>query len=316
MDMSSKPPKLSKLHPLFSQEAGMDNFKRGWGFLKQSWQMARADKDLVKPSIYALFAGFIVTLILVIPIGAISFFLQGSKGGQIIIYVLGAALIFIQYIVGYIFSSMTVYLIYGYLAEGDGRMDKAWAIVKRDVWDIASLAAASTSVSLLKSMVRGKGQNGGRNFLAGLIEAVWTEAAFLILPAMVIEDINLKAGIKRATQIIKDNLLLVGISTVGVKAIVGLIGFLLGALGIAIGIVAGAGIISVSQDSTAWFIAGVVLGILIATPFIMVATIISSYTSTAYHTCLYLWVRDVEHARQAGQMEPVPAPSPLATALQ
>ncbi len=186
----------------------MESLGRGWGFLKQSWQMAMADKDLIKPSIYALFAGFIVTLVCIIPIGVISFLLHGTQVGNVIIYVLSAILIFIQYMVGYVFSAMTVYLIYGYLAEGDGRMDKAWAVVKRDGWDIASLAAASTAVNLLKSLVRGRGRSGGRNLLAGLIETVWTEAAFLILPAMVIEDINLKKGIQRAGQIIKDNLLL------------------------------------------------------------------------------------------------------------
>lgn len=294
----------------------MDSLKRGWAFLKQSWQMAMADKDLIKPSIYALLAGFIVTLILVIPIGVISYLLQNFNWGQYIIYILGAILIFIQYMVGYIFSAMTVYLIYGYLAEGDGRMDKAWAIVKRDGWDIASLAAASTAVNLLKSAVRGKGRSGIRNFLSGLIETVWTEAAFLILPAMVIEDINLKDGIKRATQIIKDNLLLVGISTVGVKTITGLIGFLLGALGVGLGFGVGLGIVSASQGSVAGLITGVTLGILIATPFIMFATVISTYTATAYHTCLYLWARDVERARQAGQTGEVSAPSPLATVLQ
>jgi len=211
---------------------------------------------------------------------------------------------------------MTVYLIYGYLAEGDGRMDKAWAIVKRDVWDIASLAAASTAVNLLSSAVRGKNGGGGRNFLAGLIETVWTEASYLILPAMVIEDINLKAGIKRATQIIKDNLILIGISTVGVKAIVGIVSFLLGAVGVALGLGLGLGIITVSQGSTAGLITGVTLGILIATPFILIATVISTYTATAYHTCLYLWARDEERARQAGQTGGVTAPSPLAAVLQ
>ncbi len=152
--------------------------------------------------------------------------------------------------------------------------------------------------------------------MAGLIETVWTEASYLILPAMVIEDINLKAGVKRATQIIKDNLLLVGISTVGVKAIVGLVSFILGALGVGIGLGVGVGIISVSQGSTAGLIIGVTLGILVATPFIMFATVINSYTATAYHTCLYLWARDVERARQAGETGVVMAPSPLASALQ
>jgi hypothetical protein len=294
----------------------MESFKRGWAFLKQAWQMAIKDKDLIKPSIYTLIAGFIVTLILVVPIGFVTFLLQDSLIGKYIIYVLWAIVIFIQYTVGYVFSAMTVYLIFGYLAEGDGRMDKAWAIVKRDVWDIASLAAASTAVNLFSSAVRGRGRGGGRSFLAGLIETVWTEASYLILPSMVIEDINLKAGIKRATQIIKDNLLLVGISTGGVKAIVGLVSFILGALGVGIGLGVGVGIVSVSQGSTAGLIAGVTLGILVATPFILFATVISTYTGTAYHTCLYLWARDVERARQAGETGVVTAPSPLASALQ
>lgn len=293
----------------------MDSLRRGWGFLKQSWQMAMADKDLIKPSIYALLAGFVVTLILAIPIGVISFLLQNFKGGQYVIYVLGAILIFIQFMVGYIFSAMTVYLIYGYLAEGDGRMDKAWAVVRRDFWDIASLAGASTVVNLIKGAVSGKGRSGGRNFLAGLIDTVWTEAAFLILPAMVIEDIDLKGGIKRAAQIIKDNLLLVGISTVGVKTITGLVGFLLSLLGIALGFGVGLGIVSAAQGSPGWVVTGVTLGILVATPFILFATIVGSYTATAYHTCLYLWARDVERARQSGQTAEVAAPSPLAAVL-
>jgi hypothetical protein len=293
----------------------MDSFKRGWAFLKQSWQMAMADKDLIKPSIYALIAGFIVTLVALVPIGIVSFLLQSSRIGQYVIYILGAILIFIQYMVGYIFSAMTVYLVYGYLAEGDGKMDKAWAVIKRDLWDIASLAAASTAVNLLKSAVRGKGRSGGRNLLAGLIDTVWTEAAFLILPAMVIEDINLKDGVKRAAQIIKDNLLLVGISTVGVKTVNGLIGFLLGVLGIGLGLGVGFGIITITNTSTFGLVSGIGLGVIIAGIFIMVATVVTSYTATAYHTCLYLWARDVEKAQATGSSAQVPAPGPLAAVL-
>jgi hypothetical protein len=294
----------------------MESIKRGWEFLKQSWQMALKDRDLIKPSIYSLIAGFIITLILVVPIGFATFLLQDTLYGRYVIYVLWAVVIFIQYITGYVFSAMTVYLIFGYLAEGDGRMDKAWGVVRRDLWDIASLAAASTLVNLLTSALRGRDRGAGRGLLAGIIETIWTEASFLILPAMVIEDINLKGGIKRATQIIKENLLLVGISTVGVKAIVGWVGFLLGAIGVALGLGVGLGIISVSQSSTVGLISGVTLGILIATPFILFATVISTYTATAYHTCLYLWARDVERARLEGQTGAVAAPGPLASVLQ
>jgi hypothetical protein len=295
----------------------MQSFSRGWSFLKQAWQMAFKDRDLIKPSFYALFAGFIVSVIF-IPLMIGSRFLTGGDNslvGQIILFVLGAIMIFVQYTVGYIFSAMTVYLIYGYLAEGDGVMSKAWAVVKRDFLDLMSLAAASTAVNLLKNAIKGKGTSGARNLFAGLLDAAWTEASFLILPAMVIEDINLKDGLKRAGSIIKNNLLLVGISTVGVKAVNGLIGFLLGALGIGLGFGAGFGIITVTDSSTIGLVSGIGLGVLIAGIFIMLATIVTSYTSTAYHTCLYLWARDVEKAQASGSSAQVQAPAPLAAVL-
>ena len=296
----------------------MESFSRGWSFLKQAWQMAGKDRDLIKPSIMALFAGFALSIVF-IPLMVGAGFLTGGENsliGQVALFVVGAVMIFVQYTVGYIFSAMTVYLIYGYLAEGDGVMSKAGAVVKRDFLDLMSLAAASTAVSLVRNAVRGKGRSGGRNMLAGLIDTVWTEAAFLILPAMVIEDINLKDALKRVGTIIKNNLLLVGISTVGVKAVNGLIGFLLGITGIGLGLGIGYGIIAVTGvENVIGLVGGIGLGVLVASVFIMVATVITSYTATAYHTCLYLWARDVEKSRAAGSSAQVEAPAPLAAVL-
>ena len=295
----------------------MQSFSRGWSFLKEAWSMAFKDKDLIKPSILALFAGLIVSIIF-IPLMIGAGFLSGGDNslfGRVILFILGALMIFIQYSVGYIFSAMTIYLVYGYLAEGDGVMSKAWDIVKREWLNILSLAAASSAVNLVKNQVRGKGRSMGRNFLSGLIDTVWTEAAFLILPAMVIERINLKDALKRSGNIIKNNLLLVGISTVGVRTVNGLIGFLLGALGIGLGFGVGFGIITVTNTSTFGLVSGISLGVIIAAVFIMVATVGTSYISTAYHTCLYLWARDVEKAQASGSSAPVLAPGPLAAVL-
>ena len=291
----------------------MESFRRGFAFLKQSYQMALADRDLIKPSILALLAGFLVTIIGSIPV-ILAFVVFGDRGfGQVIGYVLAAALIFVQFTVSYVFSAMTIHLIFGYLSEGDGRMDRAWAIVGRDFLDILSLAAASTVVNLLLSLVRGKGNQGGRNFLAGLINTIWTEATYLVLPAMVIEDTNLKESLQRATHIVRDNLLLVGVSTVGVRAVTGLIGFLLGGTGIALGFGVAFGAISLTNGATFGMIGGIGLGVLIAGLFIMVAVVIGSYTVTAYHTCLYIWARDVEKSGQSGAV--IAAPAPLAAVL-
>jgi hypothetical protein len=147
------------------------------------------------------------------------------------------------------------------------------------------------------------------------LEVLWTEAAFLILPAMVIEDMNLSNAAKRVAQIVKDNLLLVGVSTVGVRAVTGLIGFVLGLGGGVLGFAIGYGIIAVLGTGTLGLIFGIGLGVLIFLGFTMVASVINTYTSTAYHTCLYLWARNLEVAQTSGQPIRVAAPAPLAAVL-
>ena len=299
----------------------MQSFSRGWSFLTQAWQMAFKDKDLIKPSIYALLVGVIVSVIGIIPIVG-AYLLFGDSGlGQMLTFVLGALMVFANFVVTYIFSGMTAYLIFGYLSEGDGRMDKAWAIVQRDFFDLLTLAAASTAVNMLKSLANRRGRRGG-NILAGLarsatglLEVLWTEASFLILPAMVIDDLNLKDGAKRIWEITKSNLLLIGISTVGVRAVTGLIGFVLGVIGAVIGFGVGYGIIAVLGTGVAGLIIGIGLGAMIFFAFVLVASVIGSYTGVAYHTCLYIWARDAEKAQAVGQPIQVAAPAPLAAVL-
>lgn len=297
----------------------MESFSRGWSFLQQAWGMAFKDKDLLKPSVYALVVGMIVSVIGIIPLAIAYFIFGGSQAGNFVLFILGGVLVFAQFVVTYVFSGMTVYLIYGYLSEGDGRMDKAWAIVQRDFFDILTLAAASTAVNMLKSAAQ---RNRKNNVISGLmrsatslLETLWTEAAYLILPAMVIDDLNLKNSLQRVWNITKQNLLLIGISTVGVRWVTGLISFVFSAIGFAIAFVIGGGLGFISGGSTAISIVGIVIGALIFFTFVMVASIFSSYTNTAYHTCLYIWARDVETAKAQGNSVPVSAHAPLAAAL-
>jgi hypothetical protein len=300
----------------------MQSFSRGWSFLTQAWGMAFKDKDLIKPSIYALGVGFLVSIVGIIPIIGAYLLFSESGIGQVLTFVLGALMAFVNFAVTYIFSGMTAYLIFGYLSEGDGRMDKAWAIVRRDFFDILTLAAASTAVNMLKRLANRRNRRGGVNVLArlarsaaGLMEVLWTEAAYLILPAMVIDDLNLKDGVTRVWEITKNNLLLIGISTVGVRAVTGLIGFVLGAIGLVIGFGVGYGIVSVPGTGMIGLVIGIGLGAMIFFAFVLVASVISTYTGVAYHTCLYIWARDAEKAQAAGQSIQVAAPTPLAAVL-
>jgi membrane-anchored glycerophosphoryl diester phosphodiesterase (GDPDase) len=145
---------------------------------------------------------------------------------------------------------------------------------------------------------------------------LWTQAAYLILPAMIIDDLNLKDGAQKVWKITKENLLLIGISTVGVRAVTGLIGFVFGVIGLLIALAVGGGMVYLSGGSTVISVIGIALGALIFFTFVMVAGVFSSYTSTAYHACLYIWARDAEKAVAEGlEISQVPAPAPLAAVL-
>ncbi len=297
----------------------MQSFSRGWSFLKQAWEMAFKDKDLLKPSIYALVVGLIVSVLGIIPIVIAYLIFGGNAIGNLVLFTMGSILVFVQFVVTYVFSGMTVYLIYGYLTEGDGHMDKAWAIVRRDFIDILTLAAASALVSMLKSSSRRNGRDSLLSGLvrsaAGVLETLWTEAALLVLPAMIIDDLNLKDGLRRIWEITKENVLLIGISTVGVRLVTGLISFIFSAIGFVVAVGIGGGSAYLSGGITVVSIVGIVIGALIFFSFVMVASIFSSYTNTAYHTCLYIWARDVETAKADGSSVLVKAPAPLAAAL-
>jgi hypothetical protein len=302
----------------------MQSFSRGWSFLQQAWGMAFKDKDLIMPSIYSLIVGGIVSIVGAIPIIIVAIFLgDAGRIGQFVLAIMGGVLVFVNFVVTYVFSGMTAYLIYEYLTAGNGRMTTAWSIVRRDFLDLVTLAAVSTAVNMFKQAAqrnRGRGGIGGIvagviSSAAGLLEVLWTEVSFLILPAMVIEDMSLKDAAKRVAQIVKDNLLLVGISTVGVRAVTGLIGFVLGFGGLLLGLGLGYGIIAVMGTSTVGLVLGIGLGLMVFLFSTMIASVISTYTTTAYHTCLYLWARNVEVAQASGQPARVAAPAPLAAVL-
>ena len=297
----------------------MQSFSRGWNFLKQAWSMAFKDKDLLKPSIYALVVGMIISIIGIVPIIIAAVAFGDSQVGRVIMGILGAILMFVQFTVTYVFSAMTIRLIYGYLTTGDARMDEAWDIVRRDFFDILTLAAVSTIVGVLRNMANNNRKN---NILGSIlrsamraVEALWTEAALLVLPAMVIDDLNLKDGLARIVKITKENFLLIGISFVGVRWVTGLIGFVFTVIGLLLGLGIGGGIASLSGGSTAILVIGITIGALIFFTFLMVSSLFSSYTSTAYHTCLYIWAREVETATAEGRSTQVAAPAPLAAAL-
>jgi hypothetical protein len=133
---------------------------------------------------------------------------------------------------------------------------------------------------------------------------------------MILEDLNLGQSLKRATQIIKDNLLLVAVTEIGVTGVVDV----LAAVIIVLAFVLGGSIFYLAGKFSSWSAVGVIAGlgaaILIAGFILAGVAALASYAKTAYHTCLFLWARQVEEARARGAADAsVIAPAPLAAVI-
>jgi len=94
-----------------------------------------------------------------------------------------------------------------------------------------------------------------------------------------------------------------------------LIGFLFGLGGFLLALAVGGGAVYATGGFNAVSIVGIAIAAFIFFAFIVVASVVNSYTSIAYHTCLYIWARDVEKAQALGQPMQVAAPAPLAAVL-
>lgn len=297
----------------------IESIKRGFGFVGQALDMARKDGDLIKPSVFGMLIGAVASVIGAVPIIIAALLVGDSDFGNIVVGLLGAILVFVQYAIAYIFSGMTAYLVYGYIAEGDGRMDKAWAVIRRDWLDILSLAGASTLVKIVEGFIRGRGRrrNPLGEMLANLLDSVWTSATYFVLPAMVIEDLNLGQGLKRATEIVRKNVLLVAVTEIGVSGVIGVASGLLGFVAIALGVGIFLAFAATAGDGNAVpLIIGGVLAALVAGSLLAVISAVSSYVMTAYHTCMFLWARGAEEAVAHGQSaQSAPVPAPVAAVL-
>ncbi len=283
-----------------------ENIFKGFSFIKESFRLITKDADLIKPSIYSIFAAIFFTIFSVI----VLFLLQSSIPAGIFYIFVFLVLLGVYYI-SYFFTGMTAYLVYDFFKDGDATMSEAWAATKKNALALFYLSIISAIIYIITSVLRRRsrergGVGGGiTDMILGFIESVWTVATYFIIPAIVIENRDIKGAVARATDIMKKNLLPIGVGEIAVGFVTGLIsviGFI-----VAIGV----GFLIMSSIGSS---AGVIAAILVAAVLVILIVALSMYITTAYHTCLFLWARDVEDAK-LGTPGTIKPPAPIANAM-
>ncbi len=282
-----------------------ENIFKGFSFIKESFSLITKDGDLIKPSIYSIFVGIFFTVISGI---ALFFFNVMSTD---IFYILAFLVLIVDYYISYFFTGMTAFLVYDYFKDGDATMSEAWAATKKNALTIFYLSIVSAVVKVIMGILRGRanknrGVTGGiADMILGFIERVWTVATYFIIPAIVIEDRDLTGAVARATDIINKNLLPIGVGEIAVGFVTGLLSFIGFIMAIAVGFM----IFGILGGAS-----GALVAILVAAILIVLIIALSMYVTTAYHTCLFLWARNVEDTK-SGMPGTVKPPAPIASVL-
>jgi hypothetical protein len=285
------------------------NIFKGFSFIKESFKLIYKNSALIKPSIYSILAGLFFTVISVIVL-----ILIRSQIPEGIFYVLAFLILLGDYYIAYFFTGMTAFLIYDYFKGGHATMSDAWAATKKKALAIFYMSIISAIIKVITSIIRreegqrGSAAGGIANMILDFVESAWTVATYLIIPAIVIEDKNLRGAIGRATDIIKKNLLPIGVGEIAVGLVTGILSF--------IGLIVAIVIVVMLFNVLGGAIIGALVAMSVAAVLILLIVALSMYITTAYHTCLFLWATNVETVKaSSGTPGAVKPPAPIAGSL-
>ncbi len=275
----------------------MKSLRRGWAFFVASLALLRQESALMVIPVLQLFVLFGVCLC-----GGLGIFLTIDSGdsGELIASVISIGTLFVMMLVIYAMMGMTVNMVDVTVKGGKPSVKDAWADVKQNFLAILTIAVISTIVSLLTSWVREnrKGIIGViGSIIMGIVERLWTVVSFLVLPAVIIEDLGFRDAISRVKKLHGDNLVTIAVGEVGVSWIGGLIALVMALMT--------GGLIFVMNSVPV--LSYVLVPVLILSWVAYFAFV--NYVRLAYHTCLFIWAAGKE------QDPNFQAPGPLGKAL-
>ncbi len=262
----------------------MGTFSRSWALVKQSFQILRADKELMLlPVLSAISCLFVTTV--VIGGGAVALlpFIKSSMaenpnwhpstplvvGGLFIFYA-------VNYSVIVFFNTALVGAASIRLEGGDPTLRDGLRIAWQRKGRILEWALLSATVGVVLKLLEERLDLLGR-LVVRLIGLAWTLASYFVVPVLALEDLGPVDALKRSAELFRKNW---GEQVAGGFSF-GLIFFLLALPGIAlpvVGIVLGAGI-------------GLFVGLAVMILYFLLLAVVSAATQGIFAAALYRYAK-------------------------
>jgi Flp pilus assembly pilin Flp len=237
------------------------------------------DKELVVFPIVSAVAVVIVTATFIVP-GIFTGYWEafGGQDGSIPVSAWLLLILFylVQYVVIIFFNAALVSAAMVRLKGGDPTLGDGLRGAWSHIGAILGWAAMAATVGLLLQLLRSRGGIGGA-IVAALGGLAWNIITFLVVPVLVVEGVGPVAAIKRSGSLLKKTWGEQVIGNAGIGLIFGLGAFLVGVVGVALGmVIIGAG--------ATW--AGVAV-IVVAILAVVILTMLGSTLHGIYSAALY-----------------------------
>ncbi|MBI5034362.1 MAG: hypothetical protein HZB51_27890 [Chloroflexi bacterium] len=260
----------------------MSTLSRSWNLVRASWNVLRADKELVIFPIISAFAAIAIMIVFAVP----GFILFSVGGGEILGYVLLFLFYLTQYTVLIFANSALVGAALIRLRGGDPTVGDGLQIAFSRMGSIFGYALISSTVGLILQALSERGVIA--NIVRSIIGTAWNVATYLAVPVLVVENVGPIEAIKKSAGLLKRTW---GEQVVGGTGM-GLVFFLLFLLAT---VIAGAGIfLGLALELNLLIIMFIIIGVI----EYLVLALFSSTLSGIYSAAVYRYAAEGEMGQQ------------------
>ncbi len=285
-----------------------DSIGQAFKYIVECYRMIIEEPKLLLPSLLSVAIGFFIGIFVVIAL--LLFHVFGN-----VFFIFGGFLLialFVSYAISYIFMASTAYAVYEHVKFGKSSLNKAFSMALARAPTILMIALVAAIINVIVQSLKNQGNR--RGLLAGILATVfadalnegWKIASMLLIPTVVIGGYGFTDSFKKAFEIARNNLVLIGAGELGIRIITGIFAFvgIILSLAIAIGIYA-----VLNYANTTLALAAAVIFAFTAISFV---STINIFIRISYYTLIYTWAEErLEHGPEA----PVHAPTPLQNAF-
>lgn len=179
----------------------MERISRGFRLIGASWQVLKADRELMVLPVISFIATALV---------AASFFAAAwgfglpadGESPQVLHYVLMGLFYFTASFIAIFFNAAVIGAATIRLKGGDPTVSDGIRLARERIGKIAGWAALTASVGLVLRALEERAGFLGRIVIA-IVGAAWSAVTFFVVPVLLFEELDTVASVKRSAQIFK-----------------------------------------------------------------------------------------------------------------